>query len=103
MVVAASNHIVLDERGVAWIANTAVKVLEVVRDKLAYGFSVEEIHVQHSHLSLAQIHAALAYYYDHQDEIDGQLSDAETCADQIRSASGGSPVRDKLRALGRIP
>ena len=40
-----------------------MKVTEVVLDKIAYGWSPEEIHFQHPHLSLAQIHAALTYYY----------------------------------------
>jgi uncharacterized protein (DUF433 family) len=35
-------------------------------DHLAYGWSPEEMHYQHPPLSLAQIHAALAYYFDHQ-------------------------------------
>jgi len=59
-----STQIELDDRGVAWIAGTKVKVIEVVLDKMAYGSSPEEIHFQHPHLSLAQIHGALTYYYE---------------------------------------
>jgi hypothetical protein len=52
-------HIYLDERGVAWIDDTNVKVIEVALDKLAHGWSPEEIHLQHAHLSsLAQITAS---------------------------------------------
>ncbi|MGH8056756.1 MAG: DUF433 domain-containing protein, partial [Candidatus Entotheonellia bacterium] len=51
-------HIYLDDRGVAWLDDTNVKVIEVVLDKLAHGSSPEEIHFQHHGLSLAQIHAA---------------------------------------------
>jgi hypothetical protein len=40
----ATAHIHLDTRGVAWIGKTNVKVIEVVLDKLAYGWSPEEIH-----------------------------------------------------------
>lgn len=29
--------------------------------------------LQYPHLSLAQIHAALAYYYDHQTELDAEI------------------------------
>src|SRR5205814_9018980 len=57
-------HILLDERGRGWIDDTNVKVIEVVLDKLGYGLSPEEIHSEHSHLSLAQIHAAFCWYYD---------------------------------------
>lgn len=58
----ANTHIEIDERGVAWITGANTKVIEVVLDKLAYGWSAEEIHFQHQGLSLAQIHAALTYY-----------------------------------------
>ena len=58
----ATTHIEIDERGVAWITGANTKVIEVVLDKLAYGWSPEEIHFQHPGLSLAQIHAALTYY-----------------------------------------
>ena len=66
MTVVTSTHIELDEQGVAWISGTKVKVIEVALDKLAHGSSPEEIHFQYPHLSLAQIHAALSFYYDHQ-------------------------------------
>src|SRR5512144_1618900 len=69
----AATHIQLDEKGVAWIDNTRVKVIEVVLDKLAHGSSPEELHFQYPHLSLSQIHAALAYYYDHQVELDADI------------------------------
>jgi len=57
-----ATKIELDDRGIAWIVGTKVKVVEVVLDKIAYGSSPEEIHFQHSNLSLAQIHGALTYY-----------------------------------------
>lgn len=50
-----ATQIELDDRGVAWIGGTTVKVTEVVLDKIAYGSSPEEIHFQHPHLLLAQI------------------------------------------------
>ncbi|MCC6392359.1 MAG: DUF433 domain-containing protein [Bryobacterales bacterium] len=53
-----STRIELDPEGVAWIGDTKVKVIEVVLDKIAYGWSPEEIHFQHPHLSLAQIRRA---------------------------------------------
>ena len=73
-----STQIEIDEQGVAWLTGANVKVIEVALDKLAHGWSPEEIHFQHPHLSLAQIHAALGYYYDHKAEIDaGKFSKDE--------------------------
>lgn len=68
-----ASQIEIDDRGVAWIAGANTKVVEVVLDKIAHGWSPEEMRFQHPHLSLAQIHSALAYYYDHADKIDAQI------------------------------
>ena len=59
MTVVFATQIKLDSQGVAWIGGTKMKVTEIVLDKVAYGWSPEEIHFQHPALSLAQIHAAL--------------------------------------------
>lgn len=40
------------------------------------GMNVDEILSTLSHLSAAQVHSALAYYFDHQDEIDTELLDS---------------------------
>lgn len=66
-------HIVRDENGVPVIEGTGVKVIEVALDLIAHGWSAEEMHRQHPHLSLAQLHAALAYYYDHREELDADI------------------------------
>ena len=43
-----------------------------------HGAGAEEIARRMSHLSLAQIYAALAYYHANRHEIDAELADAET-------------------------
>ena len=96
-------HIHLDERGVAWIDDTNVKVVEVVLDKRAYGWSPEETHEQHPDLSLAQIHAALSYYYDNQQAIDAYIEQQRTWVEAMAAQAGDSPVRQRLRALGKLP
>src|SRR5215467_14683266 len=50
-----TTQIEIDARGVAWVAGANTKVKEIVLDKLAYGWSPEEMHFQHPHLSMAQI------------------------------------------------
>jgi uncharacterized protein (DUF433 family) len=96
-------HIHLDERGVAWIDDTNIKVVEVVLDTRAYGFSPEEIHEQYPDLSLAQIHAALSYYYDHQQAIDAYIEHQRKWVEAMAAQAGDSPVRQRLRALGKLP
>ena len=97
------THIHTDEQGRAWIDDTNVKVIEVVKDWLAHGSSPEEMCLQHPHLSLAQVHAALAYYYDHQEEFDRAIA-RELEEWEVREAQfKDSPIRQKLRALGKLP
>jgi len=98
----AHPHIRLDERGVAWIDDANVKVIEVVLDRLAYGWSPEEIHFQHRHLSLAQIHAALAYYYDHQATLDAEIARQEQTVHRLRREAGDSPLVARLKARGLL-
>lgn len=98
------ENIRVDERGVAWIGDTNVKVVEVVLDKLAHGLSPEEIYVEHyRHLSLAQIHAAFSYYYEHQAELDVEIERQTHLVAQLRAQSGESPFVRRMRSLGRLP
>lgn len=103
MAAVINPHINIDERGVAWIDDSNVKVIEVVLDTLAHGSSPEEIHFQHPHLSLAQIHAALAYYYDHQDALDQAIEQRLQRIDALAAQAGDSPLRRRLRTLGKRP
>lgn len=94
-----TTHIELDESGVAWIEGTRVKVIEVAIDKLAHGSSPEEIHFQYPHLSLAQIHAALSYYYDHQAELEANIEERWREANELAMNDADSLLRQKLLRL----
>lgn len=102
MPVLAAAHIRLDDRGVAWIDDTNTKVIEVALDMLAHGWSPEEIHFQHAHLSLAQIHAALGYYYDHKAELDEKIHRGAVEMERLRTQAGESPLRKRLRDMGKL-
>ena len=98
MTTVLSTLIELDENGVAWIGGTKVKVIEVATDKLAHGSSPEEMYFQYPHLSLAQIHAALAYYYEHQAEFDAEIVRQSNWARDLVEQAKSSPLRRKLAA-----
>src|SRR4030095_10741462 len=102
MAAVVSTLIELDERGVAWITGTKVKVIEVAIDKLAHGSSPEEMHFQYPHLALAQIHAALAYYYEHQAEFDAEITRQLKGVGALGEATKNSPGRRRLRSLGLV-
>jgi uncharacterized protein (DUF433 family) len=102
MAMATAPHIKRDERGVAWIDETNVKVIEVVLDRLAYGWSPEEIHFQHPGLSLAQIYAALTYYYDNQAELDSEIARRQDEVGRLWEQAGESPLVVRLKAAGLL-
>jgi uncharacterized protein (DUF433 family) len=62
------------------VAGTSVSVQRIA-GWYKLGLSPEEIAETFGHLSLAQVHAALAYYHANREEIDGYLRD-EDAADQ---------------------
>ncbi len=98
LVVEPITHIRLDERGVAWIGDANVKVIEVAMDQTAYGWDAEEIHAAHPHLSLAHIHAALSYYHDHKSEMDGQMQRQLENYQRLRSEAARQLTRAALQA-----
>ncbi|MDB5290445.1 MAG: uncharacterized protein JWL69_1686 [Phycisphaerales bacterium] len=103
MTVATISHIVIDDKGVARIAGKRMRVIDVVLDRLAYGLNPDQIRDEHPHLSLAEIHAAFAYYYDHKSELDAVIALQLRETDAARESSKDSPMRKVLREAGKIP
>lgn len=103
MSVVNSTHIWIDDRDVAWIDQTNLKVIEIALERIAHGSSVEEIVNQHKGLiTLAQVHAALSHYYDFEVEFNAEIEKQLIRADQLRQKNLDSPGRIRLKQLGRI-
>lgn len=96
------EHIVLDERGMPIIEGTTTKVIELVIERMAYGWSPEEIHFQHPYLTLGQIYSALAYYADHAEELDREIERRFQEVKRLRRELGPSPLVKRLREKGLI-
>lgn len=77
-----------------------VRVSQIVLDYLAHGWSVDEMCRQHSYLEPAEAHAAMAYYYDHRDEIEAEIEAEWNEAQRSRVEAGSSPFLTRLRAKG---
>jgi uncharacterized protein (DUF433 family) len=60
--------------GVAFIAGTTFKVTQLIQSQETHGYSAEELHFQFPTLGMAQIHSALAYYWDNKRELDAQMA-----------------------------
>ena len=89
-------HLAVDGAGTATIAGTTIKVVEVALDRIAHHWDSDEIQRQHPHLSLSQIHAALAYYYDHQTELDAVIATQLDRVAALRSQTENLTLRQKL-------
>jgi uncharacterized protein (DUF433 family) len=100
-------HISLNSAGVPILTGTRTKVVEIVLDHLAHGSDAREIHREFPHLALGAIYSALAYYYDHQAEMDADIARRLQKVDKIKGelarAQGPSPIRLKLKARGLLP
>ena len=96
------EHVVLDEAEVPIVAGTNMKVIELVLEKTAYGWSPEELHFQHPYLSLGQIYSALAYYWDHKEALDRDIEERLKRANQIQKETERTPLEDRLRSKGLI-
>lgn len=96
-------HVRVDAQGVAWIDQTHVKVVEVVLARKAWGWSPELIHENYPHLSLSQIYAALAWYFDHQEDTDRRIAEGLELADDVQARQRPKPSREELlrRLKGR--
>ena len=73
------------------------KVVQIAIDKYAHGWFAEEIKAQRPHPSLAQVHAALSYYYDHQAEMDAEMERMTREDEALRAQAGVSRVEQRLR------
>lgn len=81
------------------IAGTRITIEDIVLMHFRLGQSLIEIAGKY-HLSLAAVHAAMAYYYDHQDETDQSIDDDEAFAEAFR-LNNPSLLQEKLAALNR--
>ena len=96
------KYIELDHNGIALIANTTMKVSELITAHLAYGWSPEELHFQYPHLSLSKVYSALAYYWDYQTAVDQEIEQRLERVETLHRNASTSRIAQKLRAAGAI-
>jgi uncharacterized protein (DUF433 family) len=68
------------------IAGTRIRVQDIYIWHELRGQSPEEIVADFPHLSLGQVHAALAYFHDHRNEIQTAVIEERAWAEQMKSA-----------------
>ncbi len=96
------EHVVLDEDGVPVVSGSNTKVVEIALDMLAHGSSPAELHFQLPHLSLGQIHSALAYYWDHKEELDADIEERLRNVRRWRADTPVPALVERLRQRGLV-
>jgi len=77
------------------IAGHRIRVQDIAVWHERLGYTPEEIVIHYPQLSLAKVYAALAYYFDHRDEIQQHMRDADTLVAEMKARSP-SPLQQKL-------
>ena len=77
------------------IAGHRIKVQHVVIWHERMGMSPDEIVSEHPGISLADVHAALAYYHDHRDAIEADIRADEEFVEKLRA--GAPSILEKAR------
>lgn len=80
-------YITTEERvcnGKPVIAGTRIKVDQIALEYDRMGWSADEIVQAHPHLTLAHVHAALAFYYENADSINAAIQENEQAVAAIR-------------------
>lgn len=75
------------------VAGTGVTVRRIVC-WYKQGLTPEEIADEFGHLSLAAVHAALAYYHANRDEVEADLAAEEAEADRLEQEHQRTPGAD---------
>lgn len=81
------------------LAGTRITVSDVVIWHLRMGESLEEIAVTYD-LSLSAVYAAIAYYYEHKEEIDSEIEASRAFYEEMKRTAP-SLLKEKLQATGR--
>ncbi len=85
MKIIETGHIAVDPdvlRGEPHIAGHRIGVSDVAIRVTYHGKSAEQI-ARELELSLGEVYAALAYYYDHKDAIDQRIAEADRNAEEM--------------------
>lgn len=82
--------------GKACIAGHRIRVMDIVVWHEMRGYSPDEVVDMFPGITLADVHAALAYHFDHREEIQADLKRDEELAEKLRPLFP-SKLREKLR------
>jgi len=79
------------------IRDTRITVRDVVVWHERLGRSADEIVRDYPHLQLADVYAALAYYYDHRARVDAEMAADDALVMELKAKSKSRMSPDRLR------
>lgn len=79
------------------IAGTRIRVQDIYVWHELQGQSADEVVSQFPHLTPADVHAALTYYFDHRDEIQQQMKASDALVEALKQKYP-SKLQEKLQA-----
>jgi uncharacterized protein (DUF433 family) len=79
-----------------------IRVALIVMDYLAHGWSPDEMCRHYPHLTPAEAHAAMMYYYDHQSEIDEEIRTELAEVRTAQDSAAATPFELRMRAKGLL-
>jgi uncharacterized protein (DUF433 family) len=85
----------------AFIAGTRVRVQDIYALAEIQGKQPGEIVQALPHLTMAQVHAALSYYFDHREAILQEMRDDKEFVERLRAAAGPGVLEQRLSAAGQ--
>lgn len=92
----ANPHVTIDpSTGKPCVAGTGVRVWDVYVLHERVGKTPDEIVAAYPHINLADVHAALAYYWDNKAEIDQQMKEADEFVEQMKAECAPGPLARK--------
>lgn len=80
------------------IVGTRIKVSQIAIEHDTMGMSADQIVQAHPHLTLAQVHDALSYYFENIGTINEEIREGREFVEQLRKQYQGSLLEAKLAA-----
>jgi uncharacterized protein (DUF433 family) len=87
--------------GQARIAGHRIRVMDIVIWHERCRWTPDEIVARYPQLTLAQVYAALSYYWDHVDEIRQAIAEEKALVDELRSQTP-SKIVEKLNRVREV-
>jgi uncharacterized protein (DUF433 family) len=96
MPVVLLEYIEVDDRGVAKLIGSRIKVMHLVCVQRVNNLSAEQLCAEYPDLAPAQVYAALAYYHANKAAVDRQIEESVRFAEEMRAKHPNRFTRAEL-------